>query len=236
MNKMTTLFALAAATCLLACGDDLKVPDGHQAIDASTIDGAAPPAPALGPQIDRMGRPAINTALNHTFDVNAAAKAAAKDAYNQDTNVAGWPATWAVEFAKNLALIDALDAGTLVNGCGNQILYNGSLTGGGSAQGGGSNSYLGLASILANDQLFLDTAKGTCTKYLAVEFGVVSGAGNATCGGRAPTYDVIDFSYSALALGITGFTMPALDPVFGDNVAVHGDVSESAFPFLGAPH
>jgi hypothetical protein len=237
MNKMTTLFALAAALSLFACGDDKKAVDAGTVRDSTTVDGAAPPTPALGAQIDRMGRPAINTALNHTFDVNAAAKGSAKDAYNQDTAIATWPQTWAVEFTKNLALIDALDAATGSNGCGNQVLYNGNPGGGSAAMGGSNNSYLGLAGILANDQLYLDTSKGSCTHYLAVEFGVVIGAGNSTCGGRAPSYDVIDVSYSALAIGLAGFTLPpALAPLFGDNVGPHADASDTTFPFLGAPH
>src|SRR5689334_3063778 len=37
-----------------------------------------PAPPRLGAQIDRFGRPAINTATNHTFDVDMAKKDAAK--------------------------------------------------------------------------------------------------------------------------------------------------------------
>ncbi|MDB4956640.1 MAG: hypothetical protein JWO36_4209 [Myxococcales bacterium] len=236
MKKMTHLFALAAALSLFACGDDRKVADA--AMHDVAPDSAAPPAPALGAQIDRMGRPAINTALNHTFDTTAA-KGPAKDLYNHDTAVAGWPAAWVSEFVKNLAIIDGLDASTAVTGgtgCGNQIEYNANLTGGGTAMGGANNSYKTLAGLLANDQLYLDTAKVTCTHYLAVEFGAVTQTGNSTCGGRAPSYDVIDVSYSALALGISGFTQPDLAPKFGDGVAVHSDTSDTGFPFLGNPH
>ena len=59
-----SLFALAAA----ACGSD------------STP--AAPAKPTLGTQIDRMGRPAVNTALSNPFELLAGTADAAKDAYN----------------------------------------------------------------------------------------------------------------------------------------------------------
>src|SRR5438045_6193332 len=50
--------------------------------DGATDGGGPPAPPALGAQIDRMGRPAINTALNNTFNADAASKGKAKDAYN----------------------------------------------------------------------------------------------------------------------------------------------------------
>jgi hypothetical protein len=229
MNK-TKLFAAAVLTCsLVACGDNASTPD------APTVkkDSGGPPAvPALGAQIDRMGRPAISTALNHAFDVTAATKNAAKDAYNADGGTGSWQTTYTAEFAKNLAIIDSLDTGIPGGGCGNQVLYNNMPAGGGTA---GSASYKALAGILADDQLYLDTTKTMCTKYLAVEFGVVTGMGNTLCGGRAPSYDVMDYSYSVLALGLAGFDA-SLNPKFGDNVAAHSDISDTAFPFLGAPH
>jgi hypothetical protein len=46
--------------------------------------------PALGAQVDRMGRPAINTAANNTFNTNAVAADAAKDAYNAAPSTK-WP-------------------------------------------------------------------------------------------------------------------------------------------------
>ena len=58
-------------------------------------------------------------------------------------------------------------------------------------------SYLGLASLLADDELFLNTSKPACQLYLALEYDASqpNGAGmETTCGGRKLDYDVVDFS------------------------------------------
>jgi len=232
MNKLISLVAVAAFC--VACGDDKKKPGGDASPDSpKTPDAFQPPAaPSVGPQLDRLGRPAINTALNHAFDLNATATGSAKDAYNMDASPGTWQTTWAPEFARNLAIIDALDSTINATGCGNQVLYNGQPGGGGSAT---ATSYGTLAGILANDELYLDTSKGMCAFYLAVEFGVATGGGNSTCGGRSPTYDVIDFSYSALAAGLSGFNLTTFTPLVGDGVTAHTDIS-TTFPFLGTPH
>jgi hypothetical protein len=254
MTKLSIiLFATLAAA---SCGDNLKVSDGGMhGSDGGSGSGGFPAAPALGPQIDRMARPAINTVLTHGFDKTAAA-GTAKDAYNVDGSPGGWT-MYVPEFAKNLAILDALDTGlTCVNGtcstnatatpgdgCGDQVEYNGTLTGGGTPM---AMSYFGLAGVLSDDELYLDTNKGVSDlgevgaaagqNYLAVEFNVLSGVNNASCGGRAPTNDVIDTSYSALAVGLAGFNNQTFHTAFGDGASAHADVSNSTFPFLGAPH
>ncbi|MEP6863853.1 MAG: hypothetical protein ABJE66_24715 [Deltaproteobacteria bacterium] len=249
MTKLSIiLFATLAAA---SCGDNLKVSDGGtRGSDGGGSGSGFPAAPALGAQIDRMARPAINTALNHGFDKTAAA-GTAKDAYNADGSPGGWT-MYVPEFAKNLAILDSLDTGlTCVNGtctvnaaatpgdgCGNQVEYNGTLTGGGTPT---AMSYFGLAGVLSDDELYLDTNKGVSDlgngqNYLAVEFNVLSSVNNASCGGRAPTNDVIDTSYAALAVGLGGFNNATFQPAFGDGASAHADVSNSAFPFLGAPH
>ncbi len=266
---MKNLHLFAVALALAACGDDKAKPDAPKPIDAPPIDSLNIPTPPIpGAQIDRMGRPAVNTALNHVFDVDATAKGSAKNAYNQDSGTGTWPTTYTNEFAHNLAILDALDTTLAASGCGNQVCYNGPTncpTGGGTAGAcpGANCSYNFMASVLADDQLYLDTAKGICRFYLAVEFGIVTGSGNDTCGGRAPDYDVIDFSYTALAVGVTGFSTDGnYIPAFGDGVAPHSDylakcstttttscIGENdrtscptgetcvpQFPFLGPPH
>ncbi|HEY3595247.1 MAG TPA: hypothetical protein VGL13_15280 [Polyangiaceae bacterium] len=250
MTKLSIiLFATLAAA---SCGDNLKVADGGT---SGGSDGGIPAAPALGPQFDRMGRPAINTVLTHGFDKGSGA-GSAKDAYNHDGSPGGWQ-QYVPEFAKNLAILDALDTGqtcvggvcsnnnaaTPGDGCGNQVEYNGTLTGGGVPM---AMSYFMLAGVLSDDELFLDTTKGVSDlgevqaavgqNYLAVEFNALSGVNNASCGGRAPTNDVIDTSYSALAVGLAGFNTSTFATAFGDGVSAHTDVSNSVFPFLGAPH
>ncbi|MBA3541909.1 MAG: DUF4331 family protein [Deltaproteobacteria bacterium] len=228
----TSTLLLGALVGLVACGDNIGASDPR--VDApKAIDAPLPPPlpPTLGAQVDRMGRPAINTALNQTFVAPTATTRAAKDTYNQDTAIATWAATNRAEFAKNLGIIDLLDKTAVNPGCGNQVLYNGGAGGAPMA-----TSYFTLGSVLANDQLFVDTAKTSCTKYLSVEFEVALPAVVHTqCGGRTPTHDVIDVSYSALAAGLAGFSQ-TLDPIIGDGVAAHADLSDSVFPYFGAPH
>ena len=264
MKTTTKLLVLFVLTALAACGDNLQRPDARKGIDGPPADAQCsncPAPPTLGAQIDRMGRPAINTLLNHGFDPTAAA-GTAKDTYNADADPSNWVTAYTAEFTKNLGILDALDTGFCGNGrcelgefgtngttgvcavdcptatqvgtgdgCGNQVLYNG-------GQGTTPNamSYTTLAGILAGDELYVDTTKTTCAFYLAVEFGVATGLGNTTCGGRAPQYDVVDYSLSAIAVGINGFSTDGMfTPKFKDNAPPHTDYT-STFPYLGAPH
>src|SRR5437762_6344623 len=114
MSNLRFVLALAVLA-LTSCGDNLAVPDARPHRDTSTDE--PPPVPRLGPQIDRMGRPAINTVLNGLHDI-AVTATMKKDAYN----MAAEPNLWAmapiangrsvgVEFAANLGLVDVLDQG-----------------------------------------------------------------------------------------------------------------------------
>ncbi len=182
--------------------------------DAGTDTTVAPPAPpVLGAQIDRFGRPAINTALNHPFDPDATAKGTAKDAYNADADPTKWAAAYGAEFAKNLAILDSLDTV-----CGNQLLAKKEVV---------ADRYATLAGLMADDRLNVNTASGTCTVYLAVEANFI-GVVNTDCGGRALSYDPIDASYSALAVG-------SLSGV-GDGIDADADTKGTTFPYLAAPH
>jgi len=137
-----------------------------------------PAPPKIGAtQIDRMGRPTINTALNHTFDNNAMTKGAAKDTYNADTDPTKWGG-YKAEFAKNLAILDSLDTV-----CGNQILAGAMPVAG---------RYDTLAGALTNDVLYIKTDAAACTTFLAVEANATMLLANTDCGGRKLTYDVVD--------------------------------------------
>lgn len=259
MKNITKLFAVAALT-LIACGDNVKLQSDAPPVGSDgSGSGGFPAAPTLGTQIDRLGRPAVNTALNHVFDANAARAGSAKDEYNHNGAMGTWASEYTVQFAMNLAVFDALDTakcgngicetdGTYIetlatcpadcpatgaitgsDGCGNQAFYDGSA---------GQAAYGQLATVLTDDELYLDTSKSTCAGYLAVEFyiAVLGLPAPTTCGGRAPSYDVIDTTYTLTSIGVKGFNPQTFAPAFGDNASVHADVSDTTFPFLGAPH
>jgi hypothetical protein len=268
MKTTTKLLALLIA--LAACGDNKGRADAHQGPDGPPADAQCsncPAAPTLGTQIDRMGRPAINTLLNRFFESPTVGQGTAKDAYNMASDPTMWVTANEGEFKKNLGILDALDFGVCGNGlcevgefgangttgvcpldcpgaadvgtvtesCGNQVLYNG-----GAGGAPATDSYKAMADVLAADELWLDTTKTDCEFYLAVEFGFVLShmptGGNMTCGGRAPQYDVVDFSLSAIALGISGFSTDGrFIPKFKDNAPPHTDYLP-VFPYLGEPH
>jgi hypothetical protein len=253
MNKLSIILLAAVLSTGLAmsCGDNLKVTnDGKPADTGSGSNNNFPAAPSIGVQIDRLGRPAINTVLNHGFDGNPATAGSAKDAYNADGSPGGWQAAYVPTFMPVLAILDYLDTGypcsngtcsddPTFDGCGDQVEYNGMVNGSGAAA---ANSYQTLAGLLADDELFLDTGKTICNlpnnqNYLGVEFNVLTTLTN-TCGGRAPLNDVIDTTYTAIAIGVNGFNVtstPPFTPAFGDMVGPHADVDDDVFPFLGAP-
>ncbi|MEZ4272273.1 MAG: hypothetical protein R3C68_12850 [Myxococcota bacterium] len=172
-----------------------------------------PHPPNLGTQIDRMGRAAVNTALIQTFASDTATKETAKEAYNRAE-----PSAWGGfkgNMMASLAILDSLD-----EDCGNQLI----------ADGDTSLRYAALADVLVDDQLYVNTASGTCGVYLGLEAEIVGAiaAGAGGCGGRMPDDDIIDRSYSVFAAGIlTGV----------DDTITGNDVSNSAtFPFLAAAH
>jgi hypothetical protein len=192
--------------------------------DASDAEAGPPPPPTLGAQIDRFGRPAINTALNHSFDPNATTAGMAKDIYNADTDAGGWVAAYSPEFQANLAILDSLDTTDAGNGCGNQPFAN---------NDAGAARYATLGGVLAADKLWINTAATACSQYLAVELmatGVLPApdGGPGECGGRKLTYDVIQTTYSiAAGVGLSGF---------GSGVsAVQAKVSGTTFPYLAPP-
>ena len=258
--KMIKLCAVAAIT-LIGCGDNKGTPDAHVKNDAAPDSMVPfPAAPTIGDQIDRLGRPAVNTVLNHGFDGTPGADTA-KGAYNEQSAKSDW-LTNIPEFMGNLGIIDVLDtfcgngvcdqgeANVAIpataaacpldcptaaqvgsgNGCGNQALYNGIPGGGPPAE----DSYSTLAFVLSNDEVFLDSSKSVCDGYLAIEARILVPS-LSTCGGRAPEYDVIDSSYSMLAAGFGGFNPATFEPKIKDGAPPHTDYLD-AFPYLGPPH
>lgn len=237
-NTLSIAGIFVVATALVAgCGDDDPVdPTGSGGSGASTSSSSSssssaggmggtggtggmaamprgednPPTP--GAQIDRTGRPAISTALIEAFNPDSTAAGMVKDAYNQAA-----PAQWgefADEIEFSLAVLDGLD-----ENCGNQLV----------ADGDPNDRYSFLAGVLADDQLYVLTTTGTCGTYLGLE-GEITGAltaGMGGCGGRTPADDIIERSYSVLALGaLAGFD---------DTITADDGAQTTTFPFLGPP-
>jgi hypothetical protein len=103
-------------------------------------------------QIDRMGRPGINTAL-----IDLLASTGKKDAYNRAANPAAWASQFQQEISDNLAALDTLD------GAINAVL-----------------PAPALASLLVDDRLRVNTAIPACDAYLAVELGIAGQCGGRT--------------------------------------------------------
>ena len=170
-----------------------------------------PAPPKLGVAIDRVGRPAILTALVSVFEISTI-RGDNRDAYN-----AARREDWIMftdNIRDNLALYDGLDGQ-----CGNQLAADLSLT--------GPFRYNTLASVLTDDRLYVNTTSNSCSQYLGVELDVTNLAKNSECGGRTPTNDVIDVSYSAIINDLSFFVT---DGVSSDNVVQSLDF----FPFLAA--
>lgn len=241
LSAMT--LALLGTTFLACTGDDSNpaappstdASTDHTTTDATPGSDATPPGndggadtgpntpapPTLGAQIDRFGRPAVNTALNNSFEADATKAGAAKDAYNADSDPKGWVAKYTPEFEKNLAILDSLDtSATAGSGCGNQAFADANKT--------DATRYATLAGVLAADMQWVNTASTTCSQYLAVELNATGAKANTDCGGRALSYDVIEVTYSAVAgVGLSGF---------GSGVtAVDAKVNGKTFPYLAAP-
>lgn len=165
--------------------------------------------PSLGSQLDRAGRAGVTTALVAPFDLVPSSRGSAQDAYNFTLNPAQWN-TFDSRLAMNLAIFDSLDTV-----CGNQLLAGPAPVPG---------RYSRLASVLSDDQVYVNTNSGTCNVYLAVEANAV-GIANNDCGGRTPLVDTIDRTYSVLAAGVLSGV--------GDGVPRDEDThSTTAFPFL----
>jgi hypothetical protein len=237
---MRKTLAMLCATALAGCGDNKPGSDNEIHHDGGNPDTPKFPAPPmLGAQIDRVGRPAITTALIGAFAADPA-KTAIRTAYNQATDPATWKSTVVqagvtieAELKNNLAVWDAFDTGMSVTGagCGNVMHYTGPP---------GPMSYQFMADVLSDDELHVDTSRAACTVYFALELEYLSGGTflHMTCGGRMPSRNVIDMTYSILAAGSNGLDGPAGDfaPKLHGSLSPHADAKDTTFPFLGAPH
>lgn len=250
MNQNGKLYLatfLGLGALLAACGDDTTGTGGGGQGGGSTTTtttttttsaggggqgggggGGVPSVPELGAQIDRMGRPAINTAANDTFiylngntvtPSDSTVRGASQNAYNADANESAWGTTYTDKIALQLGVLDSLDTN-----CQNQLLTCGNVN---QADG----CYSALAGVLADDRLWVRVDGTDCTAttgiYLAVE-GNALGIANADCGGRRPIDDVIERTYSVVATG----TLTGVD----DNITAPVGLHPATFPYMATPH
>ncbi len=224
MKRITRLGLIGLTSLLMAaCGADAPGTTGGNTVDDNNVSKPDQPVatqalgpanrPALGTQIDRVGRPAVGTALIGAFHPDETAKGMLKDDYNSNSDPASWRDAYAGEIMGNLAILDALDAD-----CGNQLVAD-----------AGEKRYEFLATVLADDRLYVHSDRSECGEYLGLEAEIVGaipqGAGG--CGGREPADDVIERSYSALAAGL----LAGVD----DGVSADDAPLLPNFPFLATP-
>lgn len=142
----------------------------HRA-DHSPLRGSASQGAGNASQIDRMGRPAINTALIDPFGVT---NPALKDIYNTTESRADW-GIFIPEIQANLEFFDSLDG----------------------ISGNTPFPPAALAPALADDRLLVDSNFATCDNYLSVELTLL-GVFLNQCGGRSLAHDVIDDTFGVV--------------------------------------
>jgi hypothetical protein len=237
MRGLEIWLALAA---LAGCGGGHGGQAAGNGPDGGSDAGGTPMPPALGVQLDRMGRPGVGEFLIGTLgDAGAADR---RTAYQQASDPTTWLTTTLAtnvtvssELQGNLALYDSIDTGqgvgtTTLVGCTNAFDYTTPATG---------TSYAALATLLADDQIYLDSAKTSCSQYLALEIEQVGHTVlHSTCGGRILSYDAIDTLLSLVMSGLSGLTFDSnalLVPLDHSAATVHADITDT-FPFLGPPN
>jgi Domain of unknown function (DUF4331) len=173
-------------------------------------------ASTTGPkgQIDRAARPLTGNALLVTLGSTDAQKAI-KERYNHATPATG--KQFVAEIAKGVALYDGLDGR-----CGDSLLID--------RNASPPRRYLPMATVLADDRLWVNSRSTTCTALLAVERAALNGEQTlaSDCGGRTVNYDAVNVYRSLLANGNET----------GIDDGVHADEkthSTFEFPFLAAP-
>jgi hypothetical protein len=165
-------------------------------------------------QLDREGRPLTGNALLGLLAPEDVSNRL-KEEYNAES-----PATSArfiPEIQKALGLYDGFDGK-----CGNQVLA--------SRDAAPSMRYRALATLLADDRLWVNSASTVCTQLLAVELANLAGQSALAndCGGRTPNYDAANVYRSLLVDG----TNISVDDGLHHDEREH---SATAFPFLAPP-
>ncbi len=167
-----------------------------------------------GRQIDREGRPLTGNALLGLLGPDTVSDQLEEE-YNSATPETA--ARFIPEIQKALGLYDAFDGH-----CGNQLLVN--------KDSAPSIRYSAMATLLADDRLWINSASGVCTQLFAVELASLAGRKELSndCGGRTPNYDSVNVYRSLL---VDGSNASVDDGVHRDE-QVH---STTEFPFLAPP-
>jgi len=165
-------------------------------------------------QIDRAGRPLTGNALLGTLSDESVSNKLKED-YNAATPSTS--ARFIPEIQKSLGLYDSFDGK-----CGNQLLAD--------QHAEPPTRYRALATLLADDRLWVNSASSVCTQLFAVELANLAGRRELIndCGGRSPNYDSVNI-YRSLLVDASNDTVD--DGVHRDE-RVH---SATVFPFLAAP-
>lgn len=165
-------------------------------------------------QIDRMGRPLTGNALLGSF-ADEETSDRLKERYNGATPSTA--AEFIPEIEKTLGIYDGFDAR-----CGNQLLAEPTRP--------SPARYRALASLLADDRLWIDSSSTLCGQFFSVELAASTAdhSQGIFCGGRTPNDDAIDVYRSLL---VNGTAKGVDDGVDRDE----HDHSISEFPFLAAP-
>ena len=166
-------------------------------------------------QLDRMGRPLTGNALLATLAPDSVSDRL-KEEYNRATPATS--ARFVPEIEKSLGLYDGFDGK-----CGNQLLADDKTP--------ATSRYRELATLLADDRLWVNGASSVCAQLFAVERAHLSGqsALSADCGGRSPSYSAVNVYRSLLADGAT----TSIDDGVNRDEREH---SATVFPFLAAPN
>lgn len=166
-----------------------------------------------GRRIDRAGRPLTGNALLGLFAPTEDANAM-KERFNRAAPSDA--AAFAPEIEKGLAIYDAFDGA-----CGDALLARPTA---------GASRYLEATLLLADDRLWIDSARTRCTTLFAVELAARAARRNlgGDCGGRAPNHDAVDVYRSLLV----GGTLTGVSDGVDQDDGLHSD---TAFPFLAPP-
>jgi hypothetical protein len=209
------LDVVSAGGSLLAVWGAVHKAPPSQRLRPVRAGGRTPGMPELGEQIQRTARPLIKNALVGGPLASEGERNQRKEAYNRVAR-SGWK-RFSTDIQRSLGLYDGFDGN-----CGDQWLADRDAT--------PPRRYERLATLLADDRIWVNSESAVCTQFLAVELTAFNtpGALSDDCGGRTPNHDASNIFRSLLTNG----AMRGVDDGLSHDDKVH---STTEFPFLAAP-